>query len=64
MKIGYQCDSCKSFTTERPWDCPGCNTETCDKCFDLYAHCKRCSGIHSKLELIEIANLAGWDFEL
>ncbi len=59
------CESC-----ERPnrrewdiWECPGCKKETCEHCFDRYAHCKKCAAGMSHEEMRLAANAAGWDFE-
>ncbi len=78
MKIGYLCDNCKQFTesfgqvngyldcnTEtRPWDCPVCGKEACAKCFWIYASHRECCKGKTDLELINIANKHGFDFEL
>ena len=46
------------------WDCPGCGKETCEQCFDRYAHCKSCTVGQSEDALRLAANAKGWDFEL
>lgn len=63
MKRVWQCDRCGLAVKETPWDCPGCQRETCERCFASYAHCKTCSVGRSNEELRYRANAAGWDFE-
>lgn len=45
------------------WDCPGCDKEGCDDCFDRYAHCKACAEGKTDEELRLAANEKGFDFE-
>lgn len=45
------------------WDCPGCGNETCEDCFDRYAHCKSCSSGKTDEELRLAAKAKGYDFE-
>ncbi len=58
------CESCEQASETKPWACPGCDEETCDSCFDRYAHCKRCAAGKTDEELREAANARGdWNFE-
>ena len=59
----WQCESCHGINDYKPWWCPGCNKETCDACFDRYAHCKTCAVGKSDEELRTAANAAGYNFE-
>jgi hypothetical protein len=59
----WQCDSCKKANEQEPWECPGCGNETCDSCFDRYAHCRACSMNKRDEDLRLAANAAGYDFE-
>lgn len=63
MKLGYQCDGCKKFTSDIPWNCPGCGVEVCELCFDSYAHCKTCCAYLDDEILKRNAYKFGWDFD-
>jgi hypothetical protein len=64
MRAAYICDSCgEADQYGMPWDCPGCGEETCENCFDRFAHCRKCSAGKSDEELRVFANDNGWDFE-
>jgi len=60
----WLCESCLAAHKARcsMWICPGCGKETCDDCFDRYAHCKTCSAGKSDEELRLAANATN-DFE-
>lgn len=45
------------------WECPGCGIETCEHCFDRYAHCKACAAGKADETLRLAANAKGYDFE-
>jgi hypothetical protein len=45
------------------WDCPGCDKESCDNCFERYGFCKECAKGKSDEEMRLAANAKGWDFE-
>ncbi len=60
---GWQCETCKRFSLDRPWCCPTCRTEICDTCFDRYAHCKGCTAKSTDDQLIHAANSQGWSFD-
>jgi hypothetical protein len=57
------CDSCRYASSDEPWTCPGCGKETCENCFELFAHCKKCSEGKSDEELARAAVKAGWMFQ-
>ena len=67
--MSYQrwiCESCEGMHRTRCsiWTCPGCKKETCDHCFDRYAHCKTCATGRSHEELRLAANATNdFDFE-
>ena len=45
------------------WDCPGCGKESCDDCFERYAHCKMCAAGKTDEELRQAANADGKAFD-
>jgi hypothetical protein len=51
MKRVWQCDTCRGVSDNEPGHSPGCGKETCDSCFDRYAHCKVCAADKSDEEL-------------
>jgi len=56
----YQCESCKSIDSIKPWLCPICGVETCDQCFDRFGACSVCgAGIDD--EALKL--LVKWDDE-
>ncbi len=60
------CEGCNGMHTTRcsMWICPGCQKETCDDCFDRYAHCKACGNGKTDEELRLAANATNdFDFE-
>ena len=60
------CETCGQGHKYRAdvWDCPSCSNETCEVCFDRYAHCKACSKGKTDEELRLAANATGaFDFE-
>lgn len=61
----WQCESCKEthHSQNYIWLCPGCEKETCEACFDYYAHCKACSEGKTAAELLRLANEKGFDFD-
>lgn len=63
MRFGWKCDSCGKVDQKQPWNCPTCGTETCEHCFDSYAHCKKCAQSIERLDVIRRANAHGWDFD-
>lgn len=65
MKHVWQCETCDATHAhwDSIWDCPDCKEETCESCFDRYAHCKTCGYNMSDEDLRENANVAGWEFE-
>lgn len=61
---GWKCDSCGEIDQNgRPWNCPGCDEEVCENCFDSFAHCEMCAAVKTDEELRLAANAAGWNFE-
>lgn len=60
---GWLCETCKRFASGQPWCCPTCRKETCEKCFDSYAHCRECAKKFTATQLIHAANSQGFDFE-
>ncbi len=60
----WVCDICHQHDMAKPWICPGCKRETCERCFSAFAHCRECSAGKSNIELMKAANAAGWDFDL
>ncbi len=63
MRHVWQCDSCGKVDQKQPWNCPACGAETCEHCFDSYAHCKKCAASVARLDMIRRANAHGWDFD-
>ncbi|HUV85169.1 MAG TPA: hypothetical protein VMV86_05620 [Methanosarcinales archaeon] len=75
MKIGYQCGSCGEFheslggtyidnqTETKPWLCPVCKKEACQRCYWKFAAHKKCCEGKTDAELIEIADNAGFNFK-
>ena len=59
----WVCDSCHEADEQIPWECSGCGNETCEHCFWLFAHCKKCSEGKTDEELRVAANEAGFEFE-
>lgn len=59
----WVCESCEKPSAAKPWECPGCHEETCEGCFDRFAHCKRCADGKTDDELRTAANANGWEFE-
>lgn len=59
MKHVWLCESCLATHDERcsMWDCPGCEKEVCDSCFDRYLHCKTCASGKTDQELAEIVGM-------
>lgn len=55
----WQCETCKNTHNARCsiWNCPGCEKEVCDSCFDRYMHCKSCSSGISDGELAKAAEM-------
>lgn len=51
---GWIC-ACGTFGTSEPWGCPGCGTEVCEVCFDIYMHCRKCSESQPDKSLIKAA---------
>lgn len=66
--MAYQawlCEACRAPHARQSsfWLCPGCEKETCDSCFDRYAHCKACAAGRGDEELRLAANAAGYYFD-
>lgn len=59
----WVCESCEKPSAAKPRECPGCHEETCEGCFDRFAHCKRCADGKTDDELRTAANANGWEFE-
>ena len=59
------CERCRAPQIYRDniWDCPGCEKEGCDSCFDRYGHCKECAAGKTDEELRIAANEQGRDFQ-
>ena len=64
MFMAWVCERCKSFHRSKAniWECPKCEKETCEDCFDRYGHCKVCCIGKSDAELISYANSQGFEF--
>lgn len=63
---GWIWSSCRFYQQrfrDNVWDCPGCAKESCDNCFDRYAHCRDCGEGQTDEELRLAANAKGFDFE-
>ena len=58
------CERCRAPHRRREhiWDCPGCEIETCEACFDRLAHCRECAKDQLDAALRNAANVAGFDF--
>ena len=58
------CERCRAAHRLRStiWECPGCEKETCENCFDRFAHCRDCGEGHLDAVLRNMANVAGFDF--
>ena len=65
MYQAWMCSSCKQGNTTDSdiWDCPGCGEETCERCFDRYAYCRKCAKGKTDEELKRAANAYGFDFD-
>lgn len=63
--VGYVCETCNHphRSHSNIWNCPKCKNETCEACFDRYAHCRSCSVGQSDADLIHAANEEGFEFE-
>jgi hypothetical protein len=61
----WVCERCGESRRVRDniWDCPGCDKECCDDCFDRLGHCKECAEGKTDHELWLVANAKGFDFE-
>ena len=59
------CERCRAPHRFRSniWDCPGCDKEGCDSCFELYAHCKECAVGKTDEDLRLAANAKGFYFQ-
>jgi hypothetical protein len=60
------CESCLAMHQTRAsmWNCPSCEKEVCDTCFETYGHCKPCAKGKADEELRLAANATGaFDFE-
>jgi len=60
--LAWICEGCGKPDTARPWNCPTCHKEVCEKCFDKYAHCKECSARLKDSEMISAGEAEGFDF--
>jgi hypothetical protein len=59
----WQCDTCGGTSDTEPWDCPACDKETCDKCFDMFATCKPCCMGKTEESIRLAANAKGYEFD-
>ena len=60
------CETCRDHhqMLDYIWDCPGCDIEICESCFDRLGHCKACAAGKTDEELRRVANeKGGFDFE-
>lgn len=62
--LAWICETCNKSNKNAQdiWNCPSCDKEICENCFDRYAHCYECSKEKSDKELILAASNEGWDF--
>jgi len=64
--LAWICEGCHEPQKSRDhiWDCPGCDKEICEACFDRLGHCRTCAAGKSDEELRLDANATGrFDFE-
>ena len=54
---------CGHIDSEKPWNCPNCDKEVCDRCFARYALCEVCSALCAgDEEAMEMSERGGWDW--